>query len=133
MKSLTRHEAEDFLYREARMMDDRQFDAWLGLFAPEAHYWIPTNIGADPRAESAIAYYDRDTLDDWVFRLKNPAGHAQAPPSRIRHIVSNVEVESPNDDGVIVYSNFVIHEFRSGEQRTFAGNCEHHLSNGNGG
>ena len=34
---------EAFLYREARLIDEGQFDEWLTLFTEDAHYWCPSN------------------------------------------------------------------------------------------
>lgn len=30
-----------FLYREARFLDDEQWDDWLACYAPEASFWMP--------------------------------------------------------------------------------------------
>lgn len=39
--SLTRAEVEAFLYREARLLDDRQWDEWIVLYSPKVEYWMP--------------------------------------------------------------------------------------------
>jgi len=31
----------DFLYREARYLDDMQWDEWLELYAADASFWMP--------------------------------------------------------------------------------------------
>jgi 3-phenylpropionate/cinnamic acid dioxygenase small subunit len=124
---MTRAEAEDFLYREARLLDERRFEDWLALFDDEAHYWLPRHEHDDPRRDAALAYDDRRTLGDRVERLRSPAAHAQAPPSRTRHLVTNVEVEDAPDTGVRLRSNFAVYELRTGGERTFAGHAEHYL------
>ena len=124
---LTRSEAEDFLYREARLVDERRFEDWFDLFTQDAHYWIPNQKGGDPREESPIAYDDMETLKDRIWRLRSPAAHSQNPGSRTRHIISNVEVGEEKDGLSLVYSNFVIFEVRLGEERSVAGHYEHHL------
>ena len=35
-------EIEQFLYLEARLLDERKFDDWYLLFADDIHYWMPT-------------------------------------------------------------------------------------------
>jgi len=122
-----RPEAEDFLYREARLIDERKFEDWLVLFTQDARYWIPNPKGSDPREETPIINDDMETLKDRIWRLRSPAAHAQSPPSRTRHIISNVEVEGGKDGVTLVYSNFVIYEVRLGEERSVAGHYEHHL------
>ena len=34
-------EVEQFLYREARLLDERRFHAWLALFTDDVRYWMP--------------------------------------------------------------------------------------------
>jgi ethylbenzene dioxygenase beta subunit len=36
------HEVEQFLYREARLLDERRYDEWMALLADDLHYWVPT-------------------------------------------------------------------------------------------
>jgi len=124
---MTRQEAEDFLYREARLLDERRFEEWLALFTDDARYWIPPSEHTDALREASLVYDDRETLFDRVERLRSPAAHAQAPPSRTRHFITNVEVEDGDDHLVTVYSNLIIYEARLGQERSLAARCEHHL------
>lgn len=133
MERITRLEAEEFLYREARLLDQRRFEEWLSLFTSDAHYWLPTQEGSDPREKAPMIYDDRETLEDRVWRLRHPAAHSQSPASRTLHVISNVEVEHDTDGKARVHSNFVIYEVRVGEQRSFAGAYEHHLRKESGG
>jgi len=124
---ITRSEAEEFLYREARLLDEGRLEEWLLLFTQDAYYWMPSDKGLDPREETPIIYDDRATLEDRVSRLRSPAAHSQSPPSRTRHMISNVEVEQGSGQGAVVYSNFVVYEARLGLERSLAGRYEHHL------
>src|SRR5437588_3111264 len=36
------HEIEQFLYHEAALLADREYQDWLDLFADDIHYWMPT-------------------------------------------------------------------------------------------
>ncbi len=31
-----------FLYQEARLLDDKDWDAWLACYAPDAEFWMPS-------------------------------------------------------------------------------------------
>jgi benzoate/toluate 1,2-dioxygenase beta subunit len=124
---MTRQEGEDFLYREARLLDERRFEEWLALFTDDARYWIPPTEHTDALREASLVYDDRETLFDRVERLRSPTAHSQAPPSRTRHFITNVEVEDGDDHMVTLYSNLIIYEARLGQERSFAGRCEHHL------
>ena len=50
-----------FLYREARLLDDRQWDDWLTCYAPDASYWMPAwddndAITEDPQSQISLIY-----------------------------------------------------------------------------
>nr|WP_228281445.1 aromatic-ring-hydroxylating dioxygenase subunit beta [Rubrobacter marinus] len=127
-QKLSRQEAEDFLFREAALLDDMRLDEWLELFTDDATYWIPEGKDdLDPKRETSILYDDRFRMEDRVWRLVRGPAHAQIPPSRTRRMISNVEVEESEDGEVVVYSNFAIFEVRRNEQRIFAGRYEHRL------
>lgn len=123
-------EIEQFLYREARYMDDGDYDKWLGLWLDEATYWVPSNDEAgDPTQTVSVIYDDHARLEERVYRLTHPGGHSQDPPSRVRRIVSNIEIESGGDIGgdIRVLSNFVLVETRRGVQTVYAAKVEHGL------
>jgi len=127
------HEIESFLYREAQLMDEHKYDEWLSLWTDDALYWIPCNRDdVDPMREVSIIYDDRASLEDRLHRLKGPAAHAQDPKSRMRRLISNVEVEGGGDGEFTVYSNFMLAELRRGKQDIFAGRTIHRLRRENG-
>ena len=37
-------EVEQFLYHEARLLDERRYHEWLDLFTEDTHYWMPTRF-----------------------------------------------------------------------------------------
>jgi benzoate/toluate 1,2-dioxygenase beta subunit len=117
------------LEREARLIDRRDFDAWLGMFLPELIYWVPgTPHAGDPRREIAVMFDDRRRLEDRIFRLRTDFAWSQAPPSRTSRLVSNVEVFSTGrPDTRMVRSNFLISEFWDKEIRSLAGWYGHQL------
>ena len=123
-----RHQIETFLYREARLMDEHAYDEWLALWTDDALYWVPCNRDdSDPMREVSIIYDNRARLEDRILRLKSGAIYAQEPKSRLRRVVSNVEIEEGENGAVIVYSNFNLTELRRGKQDTFAGRTIHWL------
>jgi 3-phenylpropionate/cinnamic acid dioxygenase small subunit len=129
---LTRSQAEDFLYEEARLLDDRQFDAWLALFTDDAHYWIPSGRGDDAGLEAHLAYDDLPQLRDRVWQLQQPRHSSQHPASLTSHLLGNVQVQSQDGERALVRSSLLVTELRkaqggSGEPRSFAGHSEHHL------
>ena len=132
MAALTRAEAEDFLYREARLLDERRFDEWLALFTADGRYWVPCGQPMDEGPLTHLVSDDRAQLEDRLRQLQNPRHSSQRPPSMTTHLVSNVEVEGVSDGHAAVHSSFLVYELRKtqggdGRTRPFAGRCEHLL------
>jgi 3-phenylpropionate/cinnamic acid dioxygenase small subunit len=126
--SVDHRQIENFLYREARLMDEHAYDEWLSLWAQDALYWVPSNEDdIDPQRHVSIIYDDRPRLEDRIERLKSGAAYAQEPKSRLRRVVSNIEIEEGENSEVIVYSNFNLTELRRSRQDTFAGRTIHRL------
>jgi benzoate/toluate 1,2-dioxygenase beta subunit len=109
--------------REARKLDQHQFEAWISLYTQECLYWVPGTPGAgDPRQEIAVMFDDRRRLEDRIFRLCTGAAWSQTPASRTSRLISNVEVFScTRQDQRLVRSNFLICEHQAGESRILAG------------
>lgn len=101
-------EIEQFLYREARLLDEERYDEWLAMMAPDIHYWMP-GIQARYRADNGetisrtrMAFFDDDLdyLTKRVARAKQTTAWAEDPPTRHFHMIGNVEVETttlPNE------------------------------------
>ena len=117
-----RRQVEDFLYREARLMDSHAYDEWLALWTDDALYWVPSNDDDyDPERHVSIVYENRAGLEDRIARLKSGAAYAQDPKSRLSRVVSNIEVGDRKDGEVIVYSTFNLTALRRGRMDIFAG------------
>lgn len=101
-----------FLYREARLLDDRQWDEWLTCYAPDVTYWMPAwddddQLTEDPQSQISLIYYpNRDGLEDRVFRIKTERSGASMPEPRTSHTVSNVERLEDRGDEVDLRYNF---------------------------
>jgi len=134
-------EVEQFLYREARLLDERCFHAWLDLFTDDVRYWMPVRSTRYPKESKAIVILDPDryvevelgqeddvaifdetkeTLGRRIARLETGMAWAEDPPSRTRHIIANIEVE-PGDTVAEfkVYSNFMVYRTRSETEQDF--------------
>lgn len=74
-----------FLYREARLLDDREWDEWLTCYMPDASYWMPAwddndQTTEDPQSQISLIYYpNREGLEDRVFRIKTERSGASTP------------------------------------------------------
>jgi 3-phenylpropionate/cinnamic acid dioxygenase small subunit len=117
------------LEREARLLDQLRYEDWLGMYAPECIYWVPsTPTAGDPRREISVMFDDRRRLEDRVFRLRTGFAWSQAPASRTVRLVTNVEVfTAGSDDARMLRSNFLISEFWGDETRILTGWAGHHV------
>lgn len=119
---------EDFLFLEADLLDRANWQAWFALFTDDAWYWVPGRPGqTDPLNEVSLIYDDIATLQVRVNRMEHPAHHANRPPVRSGHHVSNVRVVGLVDGGCRVASRLLMVERRGDVQRTFSAAVEHGL------
>ena len=121
-------EATSFLTREARLIDEGRFNHWLELFSDDCLYWVPVTAGGgDPRTEVSHAFDDRRRLTDRVYWLRTGLAYSQIPASRTRRLIANVDVLDAAPGERLVRSNFVVHEFRAGITKVYAGWYAHTL------
>ena len=100
---ITLEQAQQFLYRESRFLDDKDWDGWLALYAPDVEFWMPAwddddQLVSDPQTEVSLIYYShKGGLEDRVFRIRTDRSSATSlPVPRTSHNVSNVEILEQN-------------------------------------
>ena len=85
---------EQFLLREARLLDEGKFDDWLALFTPEAWYWVPIEPDQADRFETvSLINDDRRLLETRVRRLASPRMYSPGTALSTSRIVANVTIE----------------------------------------
>lgn len=119
----TTFEIEQWLYLEADLLDEWRFAEWLELLAEDLHYWAPVRenrVYRERRHETAApggsAYFEENRADmvQRVDRLHTHMAWAEDPPSRTRHLISNVRVfETATSGEFAVSSNFLVYRTRS--------------------
>jgi 3-phenylpropionate/cinnamic acid dioxygenase small subunit len=124
-----RDRCRQILEREARLLDERRFEDWLALFAPECLYWVPGTPGGDPRKEVAVSFDDRRSLEGRIYRLRTGYAWSQVPASRTARLVANVEVFRTGEPSTLmVRSTFLVSEFRAGDTRALSGWSCHRIA-----
>ncbi|MDA0798770.1 MAG: 3-phenylpropionate/cinnamic acid dioxygenase subunit beta [Chloroflexi bacterium] len=113
---LFEREIEKFLYREAELLDDRRYNDWIELIAEDIHYHMPVRrnvkFGEQHRensdSESEISWFDegKRTLAGRVRQINTGLHWAEEPFSRVRHLITNIQVGDLDGDEVPVRSNF---------------------------
>lgn len=107
-------EVTRFIYREARFQDDHEYDAWEALWADDGIYWIPANgQGGDPEQEMSLIYDNRSRIALRIRQLHTGKRHTQSPQSRLRRLVSNIELLGCEGDTIRVTANAVVYESNS--------------------
>jgi 3-phenylpropionate/cinnamic acid dioxygenase small subunit len=127
-RTLDVNRCEQFLLREARLLDDGEFDEWLALFTADAWYWVPSEPNqADPFETVSLVYDDRRLLETRVRRLASPRMYSQEPRSRTSRMIGNVTIEENDGTSCTVRSKFMMIEYRREQQRIFGGTALHRL------
>ena len=123
-----RSEIEQFLYREAWLLDHGRLDEWLALFTDDTTYWIPLQANqTDPLTTSSIVHDDRRLLEVRVRQFQHPRAHARVPAPRTVHQIGNVQVLEAADRDVRAGSTLILVEYRRERQRVWGGLVEHRL------
>lgn len=103
---------EQFLFEEADLLDNWQFSDWLSLMADDIFYWAPVRENRThreakfemyPVGTSAHFEENKRFLEERVERLLSHMAWAEEPPSRTRHLVTNIrawETDTPGEYAV---------------------------------
>lgn len=127
-------EIEQFLFHEARLLDQQRFEDWFALYAEDATYWVPLEQGqSDALETSSIIRDDKALLALRVRQARHPRAHARLPLARTVHQVGNVMVLGETSAGIEVASTLQLTEFRSEKQRLWSALVEHRLRRTAGG
>lgn len=128
-----RFAVEQFLYREARHADENDYDAWEALWTDDALYWVPADSGdTDPTRQMSIIYDNRSRISTRLKQVRTGRRYAQAPPSHLRRLISNIEFLGgrANPVGTLdleVGANFVVVEARPRGNHIWGGRATYRL------
>ena len=76
---------------------------------------------ADPGGQMSVIYDNRNRISTRLKQLRTGRRYAQTPPSRLRRVVSNVEVLGREGGDTVVGANFILAEARERGVVTWAG------------
>jgi 3-phenylpropionate/cinnamic acid dioxygenase small subunit len=128
-----RSEVEQFLYREARYADECDYDSWEALWTDDAIYWVPSGGPTiDPIRQVSVMYDNRSRISTRLKQLRTGRRYAQAPPSNMRRLISNIEILGgrPNSTGGVdleVGANFLLLESTLRENHLWGGRTIYRL------
>ncbi len=105
------HEVTQFIFREARLQDIHDYDAWEALWTDDALYWVPANgVDTDPETQMSFIYDNRSRIGLRVRQLKTGRRHSQTPPSQLARVISNFEFLTSSSDDIKVTCNALVFE-----------------------
>ncbi|MGC8475076.1 MAG: benzoate 1,2-dioxygenase small subunit [Acetobacteraceae bacterium] len=117
--TLSIEDVRRFLYREARLLDERKWQEWLELCAEDAEFWMPSwddndRLVEDPQTEISLIWYgNRGGLEDRVFRIGTERSSATSSPEpRTSHNITNVEITHQEPGRCEARFNWVTYSYR---------------------
>lgn len=120
----------DFIYEEARMLDDGRFNEWLSLWMPDGHYWMPLDYKQeDPVTTTSLLYEDNFMLRLRVERLEGERTFSQKPKSRCSHVIQRpfVDEYDPDANRYVTHTSMHYVETRLDDQQLLALTARHEL------
>jgi biphenyl 2,3-dioxygenase beta subunit len=118
---LLKHEVDTFLLNEAALLDANKYSEWIQLFTEDVHYFMPLRRTRSRReldkeftkpGEMAFIDDDRALLEMRVAKFTCGSAWAEDPPSRTRHLITNIRILENEDNELTVESYFHLYRTR---------------------
>jgi len=104
-------------------LDERKLREWFELLADDVRYWMPirhntlerpTSVAEELSTPGEGYYFDDDikSLKIRVERAYSKTAWAEVPPSRTRHLITNIRVKKDDGNEIEVHSNFLVYRTR---------------------
>ena len=125
--------ARELVTYEGWLLDQREWDAWIALYAEDAEYWLPCwddefTLTDNPNNELSLIYYgSRAGLEDRIFRLRTERSLASTPLPRTCHMINIAKVSEDKNGAIVVHSNWTTHAYRLSKAHSFFGQQTHTL------
>ena len=124
---LRNYEVERFYYDEAALLDAHRYEEWIALFADDARYFMPIRRTRTQREmdkeftkPGEMAFFDdtKALLAGRIAKLKTGRSWAEDPPSRTRHLITNIRIVKDDGRTLEVESNFHVYRTRLNSEET---------------
>ncbi|MBK17666.1 MAG: hypothetical protein CMM52_02325 [Rhodospirillaceae bacterium] len=112
-----KREVAELINWETTLLDRREWDDWIELYAEDAIYWVPSWADeeatvTDPETQLNLMYLrNRGGIEDRVFRIESRDSYASLPLDRTVHIVSNILVSDVKGDEITATANCLVHSY----------------------
>lgn len=124
------HRVEQFLFHEARLLDERRWNDWDALFLEDGVYWAPATADQpDPVNHVSLIHEDQLLRKVRIARFASPAAPSLQPFPRTAHLVTNIVIDMHDERTGEIAANarFLMIEYRRDAQRFYGGAYTHHL------
>ena len=124
---LLHYDVERFYYDEAALLDSHRYEEWLALFSDDAHYFMPIRrtrmlreLDKEFTRPGEMAFFDdtKTLLAGRITKLRSGRSWAEDPPSRTRHLITNVRITKDDNRTLEVESNFHLYRTRLNSEET---------------
>jgi p-cumate 2,3-dioxygenase subunit beta len=124
-----RQEVENFLYREAALLDEWRLEEWLEMLTDDATYEVPPTDVPEGDARNTLYIIADDALRirSRVKQLLGKSAWAENPHSRTRRVITNVRVLGADHDSIMVTANFAVYRMRYETVDTYVGHYDYKL------
>ncbi len=121
-------EVEQFLYRQAELLDAKHWQAFIDCFDDAGVYWMPVEREqTEWEGSPSIFAEDKLMMEIRKGRVSHPNAWSQAPLWETSHLVSHVAIEAADSTEIRVRSRFHMMELRRDTVRNFGGSYRHTL------
>ncbi|HXP94288.1 MAG TPA: aromatic-ring-hydroxylating dioxygenase subunit beta [Candidatus Binatia bacterium] len=127
MSATSSAEPEQFIFTEARLLDERRFDEWLALLDDDVIYCVPNSADDSPIGSGVIVREDLPGLRARVARIVHPENPTQKPPARTLRVLTNVTVSEDGGGAVDVRANLVLYVSKGQRLVQHPGRIEYQL------
>lgn len=118
--------AIDLVWREAELLDRKDYTAWQDLYTEDGYYVVPIDPDTTDFAATLNMVYDDARLREMrVTRMTEGYAIAAVDSARVARTVSRFVPESVSDDEVVLRSAQVLIAFKRGRHDIWAGDLRH--------
>lgn len=126
--SISGEQVIDFIYAEARMLDEQRFDEWLALWLDDGIYWMPLDYQqTEPNLVTSLMYEDLFMLRLRVQRLQGARTFSQKPKSRCSHVIQRPFIDAMTENEIKTVTSMHYVETRLDDQFLLAMTATHDL------
>lgn len=123
--------AIQLVWKEAALLDAKNYRAWEELYTDDAHYVIPIDPDTSDFASSLNMVYDDKRMRQLrVERMLQGYSPSAVAAARTVRIVSRFTVEAVHDDSVTLLSAQILNAFKRDKFTTLGAELRHEISLG---